>query len=97
MANGTTNLLSHMNKMHSGDYNPDDWPNDYSHPNAVASKFAEIEERLDGLENQHGSSASSQAFSLAFAVVLGIGTGLALLGLVGGILWGVAIWLFMHR
>ena len=33
-------------------YNPDDFPNDYSHPNAIASKFEEIEHRLEGIESR---------------------------------------------
>lgn len=34
------------------DFNPDDWPNDYSNPNAIASGFEGVQHRLDELENE---------------------------------------------
>lgn len=33
-------------------FNPDDWPNDYLNPNAVASGFAGVKDRLDEIEKR---------------------------------------------
>lgn len=42
------------------EYNSDDWPNDYSHPNAIESKFEEIEDRLDDIESRLGELKGSR-------------------------------------
>ena len=57
----------------TADYNPDDYPNDYSHPNAVTSKFEEIESRLEKLEEpEHDRSGrvGTWVFGSALAITL---------------------------
>jgi hypothetical protein len=52
------------------------FPNDYSHPNAIASKFEEIEGRLDEIESREQESEGAGDRS---AYVWGFGTILAMI------------------
>jgi len=75
------------------DFNPDDWPNDYSHPNAVASKFEEIEDRLDELEENHTSQgAGLWIFGSALAMVLSWSRNASILYSIGH---GLASWIYV--
>lgn len=57
----------------SDDYRPEDYPNDYSDPNAVESKLEELEQRLDDFESRAfggGGSDSGGVFCYFFGCVL---------------------------
>jgi len=77
------------------DYNPDDYPNDYSYPNAIASKVEELESRLDKLEkadHDHSSGVGTWIFGSALAITLSWSRNGSILYCIGH---GLASWIYV--
>jgi hypothetical protein len=72
----------------------DDYSNDYSYPNAIASKFEEIEERLDGIRESHAHSEGTgiYVFGSALAMVLSWSRNGSILYCIGH---GIASWIYV--
>jgi len=66
---------------------------DYSHPNAIASKFEEIEERLDGIKQSHTSEGTGLwVFGSALAMILSWSRNASILYCIGH---GIASWIYV--
>lgn len=81
--------------MTADEFNPDDWPNDYSHPNAIASKFEEIEGRLKELEHRdrtHSGGIGFWGFGATLAIILSWSRNASILYCVGH---GLASWIYV--
>ncbi|HTS04046.1 MAG TPA: hypothetical protein VMP68_00570 [Candidatus Eisenbacteria bacterium] len=77
------------------DFDPDDWPNDYSHPAAIASTFASIEDRLKELEKKERDRSGEAAiwlFGSAIAIALSWSRNASILYCIGH---GLASWIYV--
>ena len=81
--------------MSTDDFRPEDWPNDYSHPNAIASKFEEIENRLDEFEAKKWNEPKRTGiwlFGSAVAIALSWSRNASILYCIGH---GVLSWIYV--
>jgi hypothetical protein len=74
-----------------------DFSNDYSYPNAIASKFEEIEDRLKKVEGKHSDSGNAggigiYGFGSALAMILSWSRNASILYCIGH---GLASWIYV--
>lgn len=79
------------------EYNPDDWPNDYSNPNAVASEFSRANDRLRDLEKEVKELKRDRGgyvwgFGSMLAIVLSWSRNASILYCIGH---GIASWIYV--